>query len=55
MRNMLLTGVMVSALALVAVPARAQVAYDEGYVPESSYGVIRAGEDLLAPFEPRGG
>ena len=24
-------------------------------VPESSYGVIRPGEDLLAPFEPRGG
>jgi len=41
MRNMLLTGVMVSALALVAVPARAQVAYDEGYVPESSYGPYR--------------
>ena len=41
MRNMLLMGVMVSALSLVAAPARAQVTYDEGYVSESSYGPYR--------------
>ena len=41
MRNSLLMGVMVSALALVAVPARAQVADDEGYVSDSSYGPYR--------------
>lgn len=41
MRNSLLMGVTVAGLALMAVPAHAQVTYDEGYVTESSYGPYR--------------